>query len=239
MGFKNKRSKKTEREIESLSEKIKASKFKVKDALVPLSVGLILILLGVFVFVPMVKKATSFRKEYEETKEKEEKLQELEKELGSIDEATSQVDLINSKEVVPQSLRVSSFMVYIENLAAEKELFSKSLSAGDTQISVVKRDEDSKERRIYYGVSSPLTYEGTLDNILSFLDNLYEASPYVIAAQNASLSQRGESWRLTLNVTGYYVPEVTLEIDPYTSFESYTKYQDIIDIFEEKSEQLR
>jgi len=187
----------------------------------------------------MVKKATSFRKEYRETKEKEEKLQELEKELGSIDEATSQVDLINSKEVVPQSLRVSSFMVYIENLAAEKELFSKSLSAGDTQISVVKRDEDSKERRIYYGVSSPLTYEGTLDNILSFLDNLYEASPYVIAAQNASLSQRGESWRLTLNVTGYYVPEVTLEIDPYTSFESYTKYQDIIDIFEEKSEQLR
>jgi hypothetical protein len=239
MEDKNTGKSKTKKEIESVSDRIKASRFKVKDALVPLSVGLILILLGIFVFVPMVRTAISFRGEYKEVKEREEELQKLEEELSAIDEEIFQVDLINAKEVIPQSLRVSAFMFYIESLANEKNLYSKSLSAGDTQVSVIKREEDEKERRIYYGVSSPLSYEGSLDDVLSFLDNLYTASPYVISAQNVSLKQTGERWRVTLNVTGYYVPETTLEIDPYTSFESYTKYQDIVDIFTEKSDQLK
>lgn len=239
MEDKNTGKSKTKKEIESISDRIKESKFKVKDALVPLSVGLILILLGIFVFVPMVRTAISFRGEYKEVKEREEELQKLEEELSAIDEEIFQIDLINAKEVIPQSLRVSAFMFYIESLANEKNLYSKSLSAGDTQVSVIKREEDEKERRIYYGVSSPLSYEGSLDDVLSFLDNLYTASPYVISAQNVSLKQTGERWRVTLNVTGYYVPESTLKIDPYTSFESYTKYQDIVDIFTEKSDQLK
>jgi len=238
MGFKNKTSSKTKKEIESISDRIKASEFKVKDALVPLSVGLILILLGVFVFVPMVKTAISFRGEYKEVKEREQNLQELEKELKSIDEGIFQVDLISAKEVIPQSLRVSSFMYYIETLADEKNLYAKSLSAGDTQVSVIKRNEDSNDRRTYYGVSSPLSYEGSLEDILSFLDNLFEASPYVISSQNVSLAKRGEDWRVTLNVTGYYVPKITLEVDSYTSFESYTEYEDIVDIFRKKADQL-
>lgn len=229
---------KTKKGIEAISDRIKASQFKIKDALVPLSVGLILILLGVFVFVPMVRTAISFRGEYREIKEREEELKKLESELSAIDEETLQEDLINSKEVIPQSLRVSVFMFYIDSLASEKNLSSKSLSAGDTKISVIKREDDEKERRTYYAVSSPLSYEGSLEDVLSFLDNLYAASPYVISAQNVSLKQAGQKWRVTLNVTGYYVPESTLEIDLYTSFESYTRYQDIMDIFTEKSKQL-
>lgn len=239
MAFKNTGRSKTRKEIESISDKIKASRFNIKDALVPLSVSLILILLGIFVFVPMVKTAISFRGEYKEIKEREEKLRKLEGELSSIDEETFQEDLINAKEVIPQSLRVSAFMFYIESLADEKNLYSKSLSAGDTKVTVVKREEDEKERRTYYGVSSPLSYEGSLDDVLSFLDNLYAASPYVISARNVSLKQAGQQWRVTLNVTGYYVPESTLEVDLYTSFESYTKHQDIMDIFTEKSKQLK
>ena len=238
MAFRNTTQSKTKKEIESISEKIKASRFNIKDAMVPVIVSLILILLGVFVFVPMVKTAISFRGEYKTAREREEELQKVEDELKGIDEGTFQIDLINSKEVIPQSLKVSSFMFYIDTLANEKHLYSKSLSAGDTQISVIKREEDEKERRIYYGVSSPLSYEGSLENVLSFLDNLYTVSPYVISAQGVSLKKSGENWRVTLNVTGYYVPEVTLEIDPYTSFESYSKYEDIIDIFTKKSEQL-
>jgi len=238
MVFKDTTKSRTRKEIESLSDRIKASKFNIKDALIPLSVGLILILLGIFVFVPMVKTAISFREEYKEIKEREEELKELESELSSINQETFQEDLINAKKVIPQSLRVSAFMSYIESLANEKNLYSKSLSAGDTKISVIKREEDEKERRTYYGVSSPLSYEGNLDDVLSFLDNLYVASPYVISAQNVSLKQTGEQWRVTLNVTGYYVPESTLEIDPYTSFESYTEYQNIVNIFREKANQL-
>jgi hypothetical protein len=189
----------------------------------------------------MVKTAISSRSEYKELKEKEESLSKLESQLKNIDQAIFQVDLITSKEVIPHSLRVSAFMFYIEGLASEKNLYSKSLSAGDTQISVVKKEEgeNENERRIYYGVSSPLNYEGSLSDILSFLDNLYDASPYVISAQGVSLREIGDAWRVSLNVTGYYVPEPILDKDIDTSFESYQEHQDIVDIFNQKAAQLQ
>jgi DNA repair exonuclease SbcCD ATPase subunit len=239
MEAKNTIQSKTRKEIESISERIRASRFGLKDAVVPLSVAIILIILGVFVFVPMVRTAISFRGEHKKLKERETELQELEEKLKSIDEDVLQIDLLNSKEIIPQSLRVSAFMFYIDTLANEKSLYAKSLTAGDTQISVVKKDQENDERTVYYGVSSPLLYEGSLENILSFLDDLYEASPYVISAQRVSLKRTGQVWRVTLSVTGYYVPEATLEVDPFVSFESYTEYEDTIDVFTQKAEQLK
>jgi len=231
---------KTRPEIEGISEKIKASKLSLKDFVVPFSVFLILILLLVFLFVPMIKTALSYREEYKQVKEKQERLEELEEELRAIDGTTLQEDLVSSKQVIPQSLRVSSFMFYIDNLAKEKNLYAQSLSAGDSQRSAVNKEEDGGEARTYYGVSSPLSYEGTLEDILSFLDSLYEASPYVISAEGVSLRSSSEdTWRVTLRVTGYYVSEITVAEDPFSSFQSYTDYQDIVEIFREKAAQLQ
>ncbi len=229
--------KKNRKEIEAISEKIKASKLNPRDIIVPLSVSVILIMLGIFVFVPMVKSALSFRAEYKDIREKEKTLESLEKELKKIDEGTFQVDLINSKEVIPKTLQVSSFMYYIDTLANEKRLVSKSISAGDIQVSMSNKSDDKKSS--YLGVSGPLSYTGSLSKILEFLDTLYSASPYIISADNVSLKKSGDEWRVTLNVTGYYVPDEVKVVDPYATFVLYTKHQGVIDIFAKKAEKLK
>jgi hypothetical protein len=232
---------KTKREIEGLSEKIKDTRLTIKDLAIPLSVLLILVLLVIFVFIPMVKAAISFRGEYRTTKERIEELERVEKKLGEIDEATLQTDLINAKKVIPQTLRVASFMSYIDDLAREKELSSNSLTAGDSQTSVIRKtDQEEGERRVYFGVSSPLSYQGELSNVLTFLDNLYEASPYVISISGVELKRSGEDkWGVELNVMGYYVPESTMETNIYKNFESYLEYQEVVDAFSQKAAQLQ
>jgi hypothetical protein len=236
---KNIKPSKTKRDIEGLSEKIKETRLTIKDLLIPLSVFLILILLVIFVFIPMVKAAISFRGEYKTTKERREELEVVEEKLREIDEAKLQVDLINAKEVIPQTLRVASFMSYIEELARGKQLFSDSLSAGDSQTSVITAGEEEGEERIYFGVGSPLNYEGDLSNILTFLDNLYEASPYVISISGVDLRKASEDkWMVELRVMGYYVPESTMETNIYKNFQSYLEYPDVIDTFTQKAEQL-
>ncbi len=231
---------KTRKRMDSISERIKASQFSIKDVVVPLSVAVILILLGVFLFVPMVQTAMSQREEYREVKDKAEKLQELENKLKEIDEGTLQIDLINAKSVIPQNLTVASFISYIDTLAREKELESKTLSAADSQSGTTRVDQGDSEgsRRVYYGVKSQLSYEGSLESISEFLEDLHLASPYIISAQGVSLKGSAKGWTVEVGVMGYYVPEPTLKIDPYTSFESYTKYQDIIDIFGQKADEL-
>lgn len=229
---------KTKKEIEAISEKIKASKLKIKDIIAPLSVGMILIILGVFVFVPMIKTALQFRSEYKEIKAKQETLAEVETKLDNMDQDMFQTALLDSKEVIPRTLRVSSFMYYIDTLANEKNLVSKTLSAGDVEL-VVKKSSSLDSSSSYLGVSGPLSYTGSLNNILEFLDSLYSASPYIISADNVALRETGEGWRVTLSVTGYYVPEGSPDVDYYAPFEIYTKYQDIVDIFSLKAAQLR
>jgi hypothetical protein len=189
----------------------------------------------------MVKTAISFRGEYRTTKERREELEQVEEKLREIDEATLQVDLINAKKVIPQTLRVASFMSYIDDLAREKNLSSDSITAGDAQTSVIRKtDQEEGERRVYFGVSSPLNYQGELSNILTFLDNLYEASPYVISISGVELKKGGEDkWVVELNVMGYYVPESSMETNLYKNFESYLEYQDVVDTFSQKAAQLQ
>jgi len=189
----------------------------------------------------MVKAAMSFRTEYRTTTERIEELEKVEEKLREIDEATLQTDLINAKKVIPQTLRVASFMSYIDDLAREKELSSDSLTAGDSQTSVIRRTEQEEgERRVYFGVSSPLNYQGELSNVLTFLDNLYEASPYVISISGVELKSGGEDkWGVELNVMGYYVPESTMETNIYKNFESYLEYQEVVDAFSQKATQLQ
>ena len=42
------------REIEGIDEKIKGTKLKVKDLIVPIIVAIILIFVAIFVFIPML-----------------------------------------------------------------------------------------------------------------------------------------------------------------------------------------
>jgi hypothetical protein len=224
-----------EKEVEAISSKIKNSRLKFADVLVPLISAIILILLSLFVFFPMVKAAIDFRTEYKVIENKKEALAELGAELNKLDDAQVGIDLVNSKRVIPKSLKVSSFIYYIDGLAYDKGLSSNEISAGDIKIST---GNEEKKGEFILGVSGPLAYSGSLDSLLSFLDDLYSASPYVISAENIELNSTIDSWKVTLNVTGYYVPQNIDEFDLYTAFTPYTNYENIIEIFELKANKL-
>lgn len=227
---------KTNKEIEAISEKMKKTKLKISDVIIPILVLSVLGLLGVFVFVPMIKSAMSFQAEHSEVVSKEEKLKKLEDVLSAMDEGTLQIDLVNAKKVIPNTLKVSSFMYYIDNLASEKNLDSSEISAGDIKINA---EGETSEGNYILGVSGPLQYQGKLSNVLSFLDSLYSASPYILTIENLKLESYDTGvWKVSFSVTGYYVPESSATVDLYTDFESYTQYPDVVAIFENKASQL-
>ena len=231
---------KKERDLEEISEKIKQSRLKIEDIIIPLSVTLALILLTFLLFIPMIKSTIEARTEIVEIKEREEQLKELEAKLKRLDEDVLQSDLSNAKEVIPRNLRVSTFVYYIDVLAGEKRLVSRSLSATDTEVTIRQEGKNRDDDRTYLGVSSPLTYSGSLENILSFLDALDTASPYIISIHNVSLrGSAEESWRVTMSVRGYYVPEHESKVDLYDSFKEYTEKKEVLEIFREKKERLR
>lgn len=226
---------KTRKEVEALSEKVKKTKLKISDIIVPILVITILIILGVFVFVPMIQKAVVFQAENRTILDKEDQLSELEKTLKAMDEGILQSDLVNAQKVIPNTLKVSSFMYYIDNLAMEKGLTSSEISAGDIKINT---EGETSEGNYILGVSGPIAYEGSLTNALSFLDSLYSASPYIITIENLDLEGFGDKWQIKLQVTGYYVPAVVKNVDIYSKFTPYSDYSDIVKIFETKASKL-
>ncbi len=227
---------KTKKEIAAISERLNKTKLKISDIIIPILVVIILALLGIFVFVPMIKSAMSFQAEHAEIIEKEKKLKDLENALGSMDEGNLQIDLVNAKKVIPNTLKVSSFMYYIDNLASQKNLDSSEISAGDIKVNA---EGETSEGNYILGVSGPLQYQGKLSNILSFLDSLYSASPYILTIENLKLESYDTGvWKVSLSVTGYYVPESNTTVSLYSEFKPYTNYPEIVSIFESKASQL-
>lgn len=227
---------KTKKEIEAISERMKKTKLKFSDVLIPVLVVAVLLLLSVFVFIPMIKTAISYQSEYSSILAKEKQLKNLQQSLSGIDEGNMQIDLINAKKVIPNTLKVSSFVYYIDNLASQKSLKASELSAGDVKINL---EGETSEGKYILGVSGPLGYSGSYTNIVSFLDSLYSASPYIIGIENITLEGNSDAeWKVTLNVTGYYVPESTTTVNLYNAFTPYTAYSEIVKIFETKASQL-
>jgi len=231
---KNVKEEKIKKEIEAVNEKIQKTKLKFTDVLIPVLVVVILIMLGIFVFIPMIKGALAVKAEYKDIKNKEKQLEQLEIALNNLDETALQTDLVNAKDVIPKTLKVSSFIFYIDNLAFEKNLSSEKISAGDIKIG----GSNTKESKHILGVSGPLAYSGKLENILSFLESLYSASPYIISVENISLMESNKVWKVELNVTGYYVPENIEDYNLYSKFTPYTSNSDIVKIFESKAAKL-
>ncbi len=212
-------------------------KLKLTDLIIPITLGLVSIIISVFVFVPMVESAFTSRTELKDVKSKQTQITNLNRAVSSIDDGTMQIDLLNAKKVIPKSLTVSSFIYYVDELAKQLNLTSKTLSAGDIQITTGGRDE----KKNYSGVSGPLAYSGTREDVLNFLDSLYAASPYIISADNISLEQSSMTaeWKVALNITGYYVLEKDYRVNLYLPFSVYTNKPEVIKTFTEKAEKLK
>mgnify|MGYP000988642708 FL=1 len=229
---------KTVRKQEGISEKIKNTRLKIKDLIIPIIVSMILLFISIFVFIPMLKEAFNYRTELKEIKSKQEQLIKLKQSIESISEDQLNDDLIEVKSVIPRTLKVASFLYYIDELARLKNLTSDKISASDVNIGIVDKNKQQDSNQ-YKGVNGPLAYRGSLENILNFLDNFYYSSPYIVSPQNISLTKSAELWEVELSLTGYYVSEEeNLIVNIYKPFKPYTDFADVMEILKEKSKKL-
>lgn len=229
---------KTIRKQEGISEKIKNTRLKIKDLIIPIIVSMILLFISIFVFIPMLKDAFNYRTELKEIKSKQEQLIKLKQSIESISEDQLNDDLIEVKSVIPRTLKVASFLYYIDELARLKNLTSDKISASDVNIGIVDKNKQQDSNQ-YKGVNGPLAYRGSLENILNFLDNFYYSSPYIVSPQNISLTKSAELWEVELSLTGYYVSEEeNLVVNIYKPFKPYTDFADVMEILKEKSKKL-
>ena len=229
---------KTVRKQEGISEKIKNTRLKIKDLIIPIIVSMILLFISIFVFIPMLKEAFNYRTELKAIKSKQEQLIKLKQSIESISEDQLNDDLIEVKSVIPRTLKVASFLYYIDELARLKNLTSDKISASDVNIGIVDKNKQQDSNQ-YKGVNGPLAYRGSLENILNFLDNFYYSSPYIVSPQNISLTKSAELWEVELSLTGYYVSEEeNLVVNIYRPFKPYTDFADVMEILKGKSKKL-
>ena len=219
---------KIKKELEGLSARSKKSQLKISDLIIPISVGVILILLSVLLFIPMINKANEYRTELKEVNQKIETLDSLEKSLNEIDATQLISDVIIAKKIIPKVLQVSDFVYYIDTLAKSKSLTTKEISAGD--VSVGGSEQTTVKKSL--GVNGPLSYSGKYLKILEFLDEIQAFSPYLVTLQDISLSHGSDDiWSVDFGLTGYYIPGTNTDPDLYMPFTKYSQFSDIIDIF--------
>lgn len=229
---------KTSRKQEGLSNRIKNTKLKIKDLVIPIVVGIILVFITIFVFIPMLKTAFEYRNELKSIKSKQEQLTKLKTTVESISEETMSEDLIEVKTVIPRTLKVSSFLYYIDELARIKNLTSDSISASDVNIAGSKQEEE-EEANSYKGVNGPLAYKGTLEDVLSFLDNLYLSSPYIVSPRNIEMKMSADVWEVELSLTGYYISEEQdVIVNIYRPVKVYTEFPEVMEILKDKAKKL-
>lgn len=212
-----------ERNLADNSEVIKNSKLKLNDMLIPIFLAVALIMIAIFIFIPMIQSAISYRNQMKEIQNKITQLDKLAGQVESIEEETLTSDLLDAKAVIPRSLSVSTFISYVIGLAEDMGLTYKTLRVDDSAGSV----------------SGPLTFSGKLDDILNFLDSVYIASPYLVSADNVEINDTSDgTWKVSFNLTGYYVEDASTNVDLYANFDNYTNYSEIVTIFNEKALKL-
>ena len=140
--------------------------------------------------------------------------------MTKLDEVQANQDVVTSREVIPKILLVSDLVYYLDTLATSLNLEISELSSSDS----------------LDAVSGPLGYKGGYDNVLSFLDQAQNVSPYMLRLENAEVSrsdneESGEVWDISLNVSGYFISEDTKEPDIYSNLQPYTEYYDFVEIF--------
>ena len=212
-------------ELDVITRKKNVTRLTISDLIIPIASGIVFTILTFAVFVPMVKSAIEYLGEIKEVEAKIEQLDKLDKQLTKLDEVQANQDVVTSREVIPKILLVSDLVYYLDTLATSLNLEISELSSSDS----------------LDAVSGPLGYKGGYDNVLSFLDQAQNVSPYMLRLENAEVSrsdneESGEVWDISLNVSGYFISEDTKEPDIYSNFQPYTEYNDIVEIFRVKAE---
>lgn len=213
------------------------------DLLIPIVSLCILLLMVNFVYIPMLTEASVMNEEIAESKEKQEKLAKLMESAKAIDQNQLTSDYALLTKMVPNRLEVANFAYYIDDLAVKEGLVLNQITASNAKTNVSKADAKAEEESAY-SVNGPLKYEGSYANIVSFLNKLQSAAPYIVTADNVGIVKdtsdaSGTKWFLELVVSGYYMsPQEAVKVDFYSPFAPYTVNKELLEVLRERGAKL-
>lgn len=227
------------------------------DLVIPMLSILILMLLTGFVFVPMTLEALDLQDNIATAQNRQKQLEEKVSKMEPFvsDKAGLQRDLKAARDVIPYSMDVADFSYYVDQIAQTNRLRFQEISSGNIEVSRIGFEGGSEFGSNVRGVSGPIVYRGSYDDIVNFLDQLQVRSPFIVEAssitvrRNNSLTLEEQAilatgqanvqgdWIIEIDVTGYYIAqqERDLVLDVYADFIPYTTYADIVTVFSRKA----
>ncbi|MCA9377025.1 hypothetical protein H6763_01620 [Candidatus Nomurabacteria bacterium] len=239
-----------QRKSDTGQTKAKMKGLTVKDLLIPGLFGLILLLLTLFVYVPSITEANKLRGEIKDVQQRQKLLRDNLDALQPLidDKVQLQKDLRKTQKIIPRQLEVADFSYYVDKLARDSGLEFKEITQANTSKSTDEQGAASGQNFGSYvsGITGPIVYEGSFSQIVEFLDQLQQKSPYMIQATNLELSGKdttetgritSDLWLIELNITGYFInQEADVSLADITNkIVPYTKNSDLLTIFEYKN----
>ncbi|MBD3329292.1 type 4a pilus biogenesis protein PilO [Candidatus Dojkabacteria bacterium] len=227
------------RDTTAVAQAGKERNFKLGDLVIPiLSIGIFLLLV-IFVYIPMISDAREMNQEKDEVISNQKQMDKLLEELQSMNSVALKSDYKLFSTMIPTELEVADFAFYVDKLAQEKSLTLNSIRASNADIV-----QEGTEFGSVTSVSGPLEYSGSYDDIMSFLKDLQESSPYLITVQNVDIQKKDEfaadTWSLEMSVQGFYMKDDSASLESmgrelfYLPFYNYQQDEDLLAVIRDR-----
>lgn len=199
-------------------ENVEKNRLTLGDLLIPFLAVVAFLILTVFVYIPQVQSAFTYYDDIDALKNDQSKMEKNLAILESLEDGQANLllDLAAAESVIPNKLSVSDFTFDVDDLAKEHNLVLQSISSSDVTY------EDTEELQFstgaVKGITGPLRYEGTFEDITDFLEEIKLGSAYLIETSEINMRRLDTSnrWAVDLAVTGYYFVENQYEFTDYT-----------------------
>jgi hypothetical protein len=216
-------------ETDKNEEDMLAPKLSLSEMIIPITALIMFIILTIFIYIPQVSAAFDYKSKITELKEQKELLNDNIAKSEKLNEDSNQViqNLNIAQLVISEELAVSDFSFDISDLAIEMGLSLQSLSSSD--VAYGNSSELQFATGVVKGITGPMRFEGSFDNIVEFLEHIKLESPYLIDTSETRLRKFAEEfdrWTLDLALTGYYmVDNPDIEINTKTPITLYTSLE--------------
>jgi hypothetical protein len=207
-------------------EALLSPKLSFSEMIIPITALVMFVILTIFIYIPQIRAGFDYKSKIAVLQEQKELLN---KNIAKAEELNKDSNLVmqnlNIAElVISEELAVSDFSFDITDLAVDMGLSLQSLNSSD--IAYANSSDLEFATGVIKGITGPMRFEGSFDNIVEFLEHIKLESPYLIDTSETRLrkfTEEFDRWTLDLALTGYYmVDNPEIEINSQKSIKLYT-----------------
>lgn len=232
-----------QREINFEAAESHKNTIKIMDLIVPIFALIIFVILTIYVYLPQITDAMKYSEQISTLKQEKRKLDSNLKIVRILEEDQNQLILDNrvAKMVVPAKLAVSDFAFDINRLALDRGLNLQSISSSD--INAGESDEFMYITGVGKGITGPLKYDGTFEDVVEFLELIKVKSPYLIDSSETKVNRYldiDDRWSLNISITGYYMVDAAdVSVNPLGNISLYTTMPELMQEMRDRSETIK